>query len=150
MATAYDPQNYINFQLLASVYQTAGGLGVKDAYSKAVAAYQTASSLNPLNPGLKLSMAGAAFADGKVQDAKDYANQAVTLKPDYTDALVTLSQIAKNQGDSAGALSYGEQALALDPTNSSLIQYVDSLKGLTPSVAPTSTTPTPTKSKTQK
>jgi len=144
MATAYDPSNYLNFQLLGSVYQTVGALGVKDAYSKAVVAYQNASNLNPLNPGLKLAMAGASFVDGKVQAAKDYANQALSLKQDYIDALITLSQIAKSEGNLSGALSYAQAALSLAPTDKNLIQYVDSLNTSTPAPVPT---PTSNKSK---
>jgi tetratricopeptide (TPR) repeat protein len=146
LATSYDNKNYVNFQLLGSVYQSVGTLGVKDAYSQAVTAFQSASILNPLNPGIKLSIAGALFLDGKVKDAKDYANQALTLKPDYIDALITLSQIAKSEGNNSDALSYGQAALSLDPTNKNLIQYVDSLNGsATPSV-PVSI-PTPVKPK---
>jgi hypothetical protein len=144
MATAYNPSNYLNFQLLGSVYQTVGTLGVKDAYSKAVLAYQNASSLNPLNPGLKLALAGASFADGKVKEAKDYANAALALKPDYIDALITLSQIAKSEGDNTGAMTYAETALSLAPTDKNLLQYVDSLKNSTPAPAPV-TPPSKTK-----
>lgn len=151
MAASYDPSNYLNFQLLGSVYQVVGSLGVKDAYSKAVTAYQTASSLNPLNPGLKLAIAGASFANGKVQDAKDYANAALSLKQDYIDALVTLSQIAKSEGNNSGALSYAQAALSLSPTDKNLIQYVDSLNGSasapTPALAPA---PKPAPAKTKK
>jgi tetratricopeptide (TPR) repeat protein len=137
MATTYDEMDYLNFQLLGSVYQSVGTLGVKDAYSKAVAAYQTASSLNPLNPSLKLAMASASFANGDVQAAKDYGNLALALKPDYVDALVTLSQIAKSQGDNAGALTYAQEALSVTPTDQNLIQYVNSLSN--PSASSTST-----------
>ncbi|KKS04485.1 MAG: hypothetical protein UU58_C0006G0011 [Candidatus Nomurabacteria bacterium GW2011_GWA2_41_25] len=136
LAAAYDPSNYLNFQLLGSVYQSVGSLGVKDAYSKAVEAYRAASSLNPLNPGLKLAMAGASFVDGKVKEAKDYAKEALSLKQDYIDALITLSQIAKSEGNNSGALSYAQAALSLAPADKNLIQYVDSLKNSTPAPAP--------------
>ena len=145
LATAYDPSNYLNFQLLGSVYQSVGALGVKDAYSKAVAAYQIASSLNPLNPGLKLAMAGASFIDGKVQNAKDYANAALTLKGDYIDALITLSQISKNEGDNSAALSYAQAALSLSPSNQNLIKYVNSLSNSGSSSSPSSSVPNKTK-----
>ena len=139
MAVAYNSSNYLNFLSLGSVYRTAGSLGVKDAYVNAVSAFQNASDLNPLNPGLKLAMAKAVFADGKIQNAKDYANSALSLKPDYIDALITLSQIAKSENDNEKALSYGQAALSLDPTDKNLKQYVDSLnKPASPSVsAPT-------------
>lgn len=137
MATEYNPASYLNFQFLGSVYQSVGLFGVKDAYSNAVIAYQNASSLNPLNPDLKLAMASASFADGKIKEAKDYANVALSLKSDYIDALIMLSQIAKSEGDNAGALSYAQKALSFAPSNKNLIQYINSLNTSTP--APTST-----------
>ena len=104
-----------------------GSIGVKDSYSKALSSYQSASSLNPLNPGIKLSLASIAFSMGNIKDAKDYANQALALKPDYIDALITLSQIAKSEGNNTEASLYAQKALALDPTNKDLIQYFNSL-----------------------
>ena len=139
LATSFNPNNYLNFQLLGSVYQAVGSLGVKDAYSKAIEAYKTASLLNPLNPGLKLSMAGASFVDGKVKEAEKYANESLSLKKDYIDALVTLSQILKSEGNNADALTYAQAALSLSPANKDLIQYVNSFK------TPAPTVPAPTK-----
>lgn len=141
MATVYDPSNYLNFQLLGSVYQAFGLLGVKDAYAKSVVSFKDASVLNPLNPGLKLSMAKVSFADGKTQDAKDYANAALSLKGDYVDALVVLSQIAKSENNNSEALSYAKQALSITPTNQDLINYVNSLNNSssTPASAPETT-----------
>ncbi|MFA5778348.1 MAG: hypothetical protein WC870_02575 [Candidatus Paceibacterota bacterium] len=136
MAVAYDSSNYLNFQLLGSVYQAVGAIGVKDAYSKAVLAYQNASNLNPLNPGLKLAVASALFAEEKTKEAKDYANIALSLKPDYIEALITLSQIAKSEGNNAEALSYAQKALSFAPANKNLIEYVNSFN--TP-ISPSST-----------
>ena len=144
LAIQYDSQNYLNYQLLGSVYQNVGPLSGKDAYNNAIKSYQTASSFNPLNPGLKLSIAGASFINGDVQGAENYANQALTLKPDYVDALITLSQIAKSQGNISQALSYAQSALSISPSDSNLIQYVNSLSSST-----TSTT-TPSDSSTSK
>src|SRR3989344_1978902 len=83
LAVTYNSKNYLNFQMLGSVYQTAGLIGVKDAYDKALPVYQKASELNPLNPRLKLVLYGVSSALGQSKEAKDYANQALTLKPDY-------------------------------------------------------------------
>ncbi len=143
MAVNYNPSNYLNYKLLGSVYQAVGSLGVKDAYNKAVPAFQDASNLNPLNPGLKLSMANASFADGKVKEAKDYANASLSLKPDYVDALITLSQIAKDEGNNAEALSYAQTALSVFPANADLIKYVDSFKNPIVTPAPAETTKKP-------
>ncbi len=143
MAVTYNPSDYLNYKLLGSVYQTVGSLGAKDAYGKAVLAYQNASDLNPLNPGLKLSMASASFADGKVKEAKDYANQALSLKSDYIDALITLSQIAKSENNNADALSYAQTALTISPIDKKLAEFVDSIKNsnVTSVSAPTTKKP---------
>lgn len=127
-ATTYNAKNYLNYQTLGNVYSTAGALGVKDAYGKAIEAYEIASTLNPLNPGTPLAIARAYFADGKTKEAKELANQALSLKGNYVDALIMLSQIAKKEGNSGSALSYAEQALSIVPTNKDLIDYVNSLK----------------------
>lgn len=148
MATKYDPLNYLNFQSLGSTYQAVGSLGVKDAYGKAVVAYQNASNLNPLNPGLKLAMASASFVDGKIKEAKDYAYAALSLKQDYVDALVILSRIEKSENNNSAALSYAQAALALAPDNKNLIDYVNSLNNYTPiptPVTPPITSPAPKK-----
>jgi len=130
LAVTYDPKNYLNFQAIGSVYQTVASFGVPGAYSKAIEAHEIASSLNPNNPSIKLSIANAFFADGKIKEAKEYAKMSLSLKPDYIDALITLSQIVKSEGDNASALSYAERALAISPTNQDLIQYMESLKNL--------------------
>lgn len=130
LATIYNPTSYLNFQALASVYQTAASLGAKDASAKAVETYKIASTLNPLNPRLKLALANASLADGKTKEAKDYAKASISLKSDYVDALIVLSQIAKSEGNNEGALSYAQTALSISPADKDLIKYINSLKNL--------------------
>ena len=132
-ATTYNAKSYLNYQTLGNIYSTAGALGVKDAYGKAIEAYEIASTLSPLNPSTPLAIARAYFADGKTKDAKELANKALFLKGNYVDTLIMLSQIAKKEGNSESALSYAEQALIISPTNKDLIDYVNSLKGSTSS-----------------
>jgi cytochrome c-type biogenesis protein CcmH/NrfG len=133
LAIAYNPNSYLNFQALGSVYQSAAMMGVKDAYSRALDAYISASNVNPNNPGIKLSLASVSLADKKVPEAKEYANTALTLKPNYIDALIVLSQISTAGGDKTEALSYAQRALSLAPSDESLIKYVDSLRNPTSS-----------------
>lgn len=136
-ATTYNPNNYLNFQALGDVYSTVAVLGVEDAPSKAIEAYTTASSLNPVNPGLKLAIARVYLADNKTKEAKDFANEAMTLKPDFIEGLILLSQIEKKNGNNSQAIYYAEQALSLARTDKGLIDYVNSLKnGTTPTPVP--------------
>ena len=115
------------------MYQSLALLDIKDASSKAIESYKMASTLNPLHPGLRLYMASVFFADGKINEAKDYASVALSLKPDYIDALIVLSRIAQSEGDNAGAFSYAERALSIAPANQDLIKYTESLKNPSPS-----------------
>lgn len=135
LATTYNSKNYFNFQMLGFVYDTLGTLGIEGGYDKAISAYQQASTLNPLNPGLKLAIARAYLASGQTKEAKDYAEQSLALKPDYVDTLVALSQIAKSENNNTEAISFAEKALALLPGDVDLIQYVNSLKTATPASA---------------
>jgi len=128
LAVFYDSKNYLNYNSLGNVYNTAGLLGIKDYYSKAIEAYKMASALNPLNPGIKLNIANVYFNDGKITEAKNLAKEVLSLKPDYIEALIFISKIEKGDGNNASAISYAENALSLDPNNKDLIQYVDSLK----------------------
>ncbi len=128
MAIEYNNGNYLNYSTLGVVYHTLGLLGVKDVYPKAVESFKKAISLNPLNPGIKLSIARIFFAEGNIGESRKYAKEALALKPDYLEALITSSQIEKKDGNGNLALSYAEQALSLAPDNKELAQYVNSLK----------------------
>ncbi|MFA6524138.1 MAG: tetratricopeptide repeat protein [Candidatus Paceibacterota bacterium] len=129
-AIAFNPANYLNFKMLGFVYDTVGPIGVQGAYDNAVDAYKKASELNPINPGLKINLARSSFSGGKIEDAKNYAKEALSLKGDYIDAFIILSQISKMQGNNAEALSYAETALLFFPQDKDLIQYVNSLKNV--------------------
>jgi hypothetical protein len=142
-AIAYDNANYLNYNSLGNVYETVGSLGVKDAYDKAIEAYKTASTLNPLNPGIKLSIARVYLANGDTKDARSTIKETLSLKPDYVEALVIASQIEKKDDNNTEAISYAETALSLLPDNKDLIQYVDNLKNGSSVSAPIITTPAP-------
>ncbi len=144
LATENDSTNYVNFATLGAVYQLAGSLGVKDAYANAIESYKIASTLNPNNPGLKFALANISLNDSKNKEAEAYVKEALTLKSDYIDAWIVLSQIAKSAGNSSDALYYAQIALSLAPSDKDLSKYVDSLKNT--SSTPTETS-TPSKTK---
>src|SRR3989344_6079605 len=118
---------------------------LQTSLDQAVNGAQLATTYNPKNPGIKLAMASASMALKNNQDAKDYANAAIALKADYIDAFIVLSQIAKSEGDNAGALSYAQTALSFAPANKDLIKFVDSIKN--PSTTTAATSPTTSKPK---
>jgi hypothetical protein len=139
-AINYDPENYLNHRSLAAVYQNAAALGVKDAATSALTAYKNALLLSPLNPGLELGRARVSLRANKLADAKGYANAALALKPNYVDALLTLSQIAKMEGNTSDAISYATRAQEIVPSNKDIAAYIDSLRKGTVSTPPETTT----------
>jgi tetratricopeptide (TPR) repeat protein len=128
LAVTYDNTNYLNYNSLGIVYSTVGQLGVEDAYGKAIEAYKASSALNPLNPGIKLAIARVYNAQKNTEEARNFIKEALALKPDFIEALITISQIEKSNGNNSLALSYAENALSFAPKNKDLIDYVDSLK----------------------
>lgn len=135
-AVEYDPNNYINYRALATVYSTVAPLGVENAKEEAIKALDKAIALNPLNPGLQLNKSQIYLTTNQIKDAKTAAQRALELKPDYMDALIFLSQIAKKEGDKDEALKYAEQALQILPSNQDLIDYVNSFKAKAPEPVP--------------
>ena len=145
-ATDYDKTSFVNWVSLGSIYQIVASLGVEGAYDKSIEAYTTASNLNPFNPGIKLSMASLSLSNNKIKEAKNYATEAISLKPDYVNALLILSQISKNEGNNGSAISYAEQALSFAPGNEQIVEYLASLKNSS-SIINTKNTDTSTENK---
>ena len=143
LAISYNPTNYLNYESLGSVYGAGAVLGINDAYNQAILAFQKASSLSPLDPSIKLELSRLAFQNKDLKGAKDYAKQALSLKNDYIEALLTLSQIAKSENNNTDAISYAEIALSYSPGDSSLLQYVNSLKNTSASTVTANTVATP-------
>lgn len=129
LATTYAPNNYLNWSTLGSVYYTVSLAGLSDAFDRQIEAYQNASKLNPKNPGLKLSIANAYLGKKMTTEAKAFVQEAIDLKPDYIDALLTMSQIERSAGNNASAISFAERALSYNPSNQDIQNYVNSLKG---------------------
>lgn len=126
-ATNYGKNNYLNFRLLGIIYEKIIPFGIEGAYDKALEAYKKASSLSPLNPSLKIDLARLAFLNKNILEAKNYAKDALILKNDSVDALIMISQIAKNEGDIKTASMYAQYAVSIAPNDSSLQDYANSL-----------------------
>lgn len=127
-STDYNHTNFLNYLGLGIVYEFAGSLGAPGHYDKAFLAYESASRINPLNPGIKLAMARVSLANKNKVEAMSYAEESLRLKPDYFDVLVFLAQFSKNEGDLAGARGYATSALMLAPSNKQLLDFLENLK----------------------
>lgn len=137
-AVEYNPQNYLNFEMLGFVYKNSASLGDEASISKSIEAYTKAGELNPRNPLIKLELARINILNSKKAEAKVLALESIALKPNFIQGLVLLAQLEKDSGNNTKAIEYAEQALAIAPTDEELINYVKSLKNNTNSSLPTS------------
>lgn len=129
-ATEVNAANYLNWMTLGKVGETV--LPLKDviagSYDLAVASYNKALALNPKNPNIYLSFAQLEAARGNVAQAKEYINQALSKKSNFTAALFLQSQIEASQGNLPAAIAKVEQAAVFSPGDVGVLFQIGLLK----------------------
>jgi tetratricopeptide (TPR) repeat protein len=128
VATQLRPNNYQNWAMLGSVYQTVVPLKIEGAYENAKAAYERAIALNPSNPTLPYILAQLEIAQGNGTAAEEYLNQAINLKNDYTQAIFLLSQLQVEAGRAREALQAAEAAAYFAPNDPVVLFQVGILR----------------------
>jgi tetratricopeptide (TPR) repeat protein len=127
-ATKLGTNNYQNWVVLGTVYQTVVPLNIDGAYQNAKAAYQHAILLNPTDPTLPYTMAqlDIAHKDGPAAEAD--LIQAISLKSDYTQAIFLFSQLEAQQGKAKEALQAAEAAAYFAPNDPTVLFQVGILR----------------------
>lgn len=138
-AVIFNPKNYLNHRFLGNFYRDAGSLGVAGSFDEAILSYNNALNLNPNNPGLKLDIATIYYRKKEFISAKQYAEESLVLKPNFTEALIFLSNMSKELNENTKAIEYAERALFLNPQNIEIMQYVNNLKKNSSISAPVNT-----------
>lgn len=116
-ATRLAPNNYQNWAMLGSVYQTVVPLNIEGAYENAKTAYDRAITLNPTSPVLPYVEAQLEIAQKNPVAAEANLMQAINLKNDYTQAIFLLSQLQVEQGRAKEALQAVEAAAYFAPND---------------------------------
>ncbi len=125
---AYDPTNFSNWMLVGQMYQTILPLGVTGAYDNAKSAYTRAHELNPQNPSITLALARLESDNKNPAGARTLITEALSKKPNYTDAIFLLSQIEAESGNIREAIRQAEQASVIEPNNPSVFLQVGLLR----------------------
>ncbi len=89
-AVALNPDKASNWENLAIIYQNLLNVA-QGADSWAISAYQKAILLDPVNPQLRLSLGGVYYSLKQFPNAATFFSQAVTLKPDWSNARYNLA-----------------------------------------------------------
>ncbi len=111
-AVALNPDKASNWENLAIIYQNLLNVAEgADAWS--ISAYQKAILLDPVNPQLRLALGGVYFSLQQFPNAATFFAQAVSLKPDWTNARYNLAWAYFQNKEYDKAISVMQNVLTL-------------------------------------
>jgi len=119
-AASTTPHDYRPVFALGNVYDFLASLNVQGAYENARAAYRNAAALSPTNPAIALSLARLEAGQGNGDLAQQNLQQALTLKPNYTDAMLLAVQLYVANNDISSAIQAATAAAQTAPGVSSI------------------------------
>lgn len=117
VAIALDPNKASNWENLAIIYRQLINFA-QGADDWTIAAYQQAIALDPVNPGLRLSLGGVYYGLQNWDEAIKRFELAVNLKPNFANGHYNLASVYREKGDFEKAVIAMENALSLVPVDS--------------------------------
>ena len=145
-SVAISPRSANNWEILATIYRQISGVATNglqfslDSYGKAI-------QLDPLNPQLRLAVGGVYYQLKNYDMAVRFFDDAVSLKPDYSNALYNLAIALRDKGAYKDGVLVTEKLVAQLQGNTSSSDYqlaselLADLKTRAPSDAKPSTEP---------
>lgn len=116
-----DPKNFTNLTTRALVYATVVPLEISGAYENALAVYNEARAVNPLDPEIDLQIAQMEVARDENVLAAQALDAALAKKADYTPAILLRAQMALDSGNLDEAITAVKNAVFFEPTNEVLL-----------------------------
>lgn len=114
-AQTLNPQDYRPTLGLAQLYDFLSSLKVQGAAATASTTYGQAAVKNPTNPAIPLALARLAASQNNIAQTTQYLSQALTLKPNYTDAILLVVQLNVAQNDIPSAIKAATAAAQTAP-----------------------------------
>ncbi len=127
-AVRVGPNNYQNWNVLGSVYQSVAVLDVAGAYQGAKEAYDRAIALNPTSPAIPFVIAQLEIAEGNTAAAEERLLSSINLKRDYIPSILLLSQLEIQLGKASEALQAAEAAAYFAPNDPAVLFQVGLLR----------------------
>lgn len=112
---AISPLDYRSYIALAQVYDLLAALNVEGAYDSAKQAYEAAAVQNPTSPAIPLALARLEASKNNKDTTQTYLAQALTLKPNYTDAILMVVQLNIANNDIPSAIQAAQAAAQTAP-----------------------------------
>ncbi|MDE1924946.1 MAG: tetratricopeptide repeat protein [Patescibacteria group bacterium] len=114
-AEALNPHDYRPTLALAQVYDYLSTLSVQGAAQTAAQTYLAAQAQNPTNPAIPLAMARLAAGNNDAADTTVFLKKALTLKSNYTDAILLVVQLDVANKDIPSAIKAATAAAQTAP-----------------------------------
>jgi len=138
-ATDLAPHRFETWETLASIYRSLIGM-TDGAPSWAIAAYQNAIDLNPLDPQLRINLGGLFLGQEDFDEAVYHLRLATQTKPDHANAWYNLAAAYRAGGEDERASVALQRTVASLPEDSPdrvrIQEELQTLNEATPSAAP--------------
>ncbi len=147
-AVALSPRSALNWEILALIYRQISGVS-QNALQFSLDSYGRAITLDPLNPLLRLAVGGVYYQVKNYDLAVRFFDDAVSLKPDFGNALYNLAIALREKGSLQEGILVAERLVALlqDKPDSKDYQVAsDLLKELREKIPSTTQPPAATQS----
>lgn len=120
-ATDINPGNYYNWISRASVYASVVPLNIEGALENSLQTLEEARKRNPLSPEVDFRIAQIQAIAGNADEARNAAMASLQKKPDYTQAILLLADLALAEGNLSEAIDSVAAAVFFEPQNSLLL-----------------------------
>ncbi len=117
LAVRIDALEPANWSVLGRIYAARASVGAEGAQDRAIEALGKSRELNPKNPLPYLESAVVEAQAGNYAGARSYIEKAITLKPNFTEALYFLTQLEVVTGNVEGAIRSTQAIISLEPQN---------------------------------
>lgn len=117
VAVSRDQTAAFNHALLGTLYGFVNAAEIEGVAEKRTDAFNKAAARDPLNPEYAIVQAQILSRYGDNAAARTKIDEALRIKPDYTDALFLLSQIDIEEGNAAAAIETTRAIIAIEPNN---------------------------------
>jgi tetratricopeptide (TPR) repeat protein len=93
-----DPKSYTNHITVLNIYKNLASLGIQDAPDQAMKLIDKIATFTPNNPTLLLERANIAALRKDLTQSEKYIQEALSMKPNFTQAAFFLTQIQIEKG----------------------------------------------------
>ena len=122
-----DPSDPLNYIALGNISEQLIGLGVEGSDESAIASYQQAAIIDPLNPSIPFALARVYMASKDFDKATKQLERAIGIKGNYVPALYQYGVIKLLEEDTEAALKTFSLVVQIDNSHANALYYVSAI-----------------------